>query len=103
MAQDTVKARYKTPTFQKTYEQMLALAANVESELYYKGKPHRGAGHRCAFWDGYAGVKRSANVIPGTPSAVCFQAGKVFAKTNPGIPFEDATWTPGVNRQGEKV
>lgn len=96
------RPRYKTATFQKTYEAILAAAADPKSELYYNGKPHRGAGHRCAFWDGYAGVK-SANVIPNTPSAVCYQAGKTFAKTHPGIAKEDATWTPGVTRQGEKA
>lgn len=97
------KARYKTPSFQKTYEAMLAAAQNPSSELYYNGRPHRGAGHRTAFWDGYAGVEHSANVVPGTLSAVCFAAGKTFAKTKPGIRQEDAVWTPGVTRQGESI
>lgn len=92
---------YKTPSFQKIYDAMLAAAADKSSELYYQGKPNRGAGHRTAFWDGYAGVEKSANVIPGTASAVCFAAGKAFAKTNPGIPVADAVWTPGVTRQSE--
>lgn len=96
------KPRYKTQSFQKLYAAILLLAADKTSEMYLpSGKPHRGAGHRCAFWDGYAGVK-SANSVPGTMSSVAYQAGKVFAKTNPGIPIEDATWTPGFNRQGEK-
>lgn len=94
------KPRYKTPDFQRLYDGMLAAAADPSSELYYNGLPHRGAGHRTAFWDGYAGVTRSANVVPGTQSAVCYYAGKTFAKTNPGIRFEDAVWTPGVTRQG---
>jgi len=81
---------------------MLTAAQDKSSELYYNGKPHRGAGHRTAFWDGYAGLTQTANVIPGTPSAVCFAAGKAFAKTHPGIPVEDAVWTPGVSRQGAK-
>jgi hypothetical protein len=98
----TEQARYKTRSFQKLYEAMLLAAADKGSELYYLGRPHRGAGHRSAFWDGYAGLGRTANVIPGTPSAVCFQAGKEFARTNPGIAIEEATWTPGVTRQGEK-
>lgn len=93
--------KYKTPSFQKAYDAMLAAAADKSSEMYYQGKPHRGAGHRTAFWDGYAGVAKSANVIPGTLSAVCFAAGKSFAKTNPGIPVEDAVWTVGVTRQSE--
>lgn len=92
--------RYKTPSFQKTYDAMLSEAADTSSELYYQGKPHRGAGHRTAFWDGYAGVEKSANVLPGTLSAVCFAAGKAFAKSNPGIAAVDAVWTPGITRQG---
>lgn len=95
------KPRYKDAKKQRFYEALLASAADLTSELYYKGRPHRGAGHRTAFWDGYAGLTRSANVIPGTLSAVAFAAGKQFAKTNPGIAKEEAVWTPGVTRQGE--
>ena len=79
---------------------MLAAAKDSSSELYYEGRPHRGAGHRTAFWDGYAGLKRSANVVPGTLSEVCYQAGRAIAITNPGIPFEEAVWTPGITKQG---
>lgn len=92
--------RYKTPSFQATYDAMLSAARDQSSELYHDGKPHRGAGHRAAFWDGYGGLAKTANVIPGTLSAVCYAAGKEFARTNPGIAFEDAVWTPGVTRQG---
>lgn len=97
------KVRYKTPSFQKTYDAMLAAAQNPAGELYYDGRPHRGSGHRTAFWDGYAGLEHSANVVPGTLSAVCFAAGKAFAKTNPGINPKDAVWTPNVTRQGESI
>lgn len=93
--------RYKTPSFQATYDAMLAAARDASSELYFNGKPHRGAGHRAAFWDGYGGLAKSANVIPGTLSAVCFAAGREFAKTHPGIAVADAVWTPGVTRQGD--
>lgn len=93
--------KYKTPSFQKAFEAMLIAAADKSSEMYHQGKPHRGASHRASFWDGYAGVKKSANVIPGTLSAVCFAAGKEFAKSNPGIPVDDAVWTVGVTSQGE--
>ena len=92
--------RYKTLSFQQTYAAMLAAARDTSSELYRDGKPHRGAGHRTAFWDGYAGLAKTAHVVPGTLSAVCFAAGKKFAKSNPGIAVEDAVWTPGVTRQG---
>lgn len=96
------KPRYQTKSFQTTYDAILLAAADPASEMYYAGKPHRGAGHRASFWDGYAGLARSANVIPGTLSAVCYAAGKAFAKKNPGIPIEDALWTPGVTRQGRQ-
>ena len=95
-----VVPRYKTPSFQKTYDAMLAAAKDMSSELYHGGKPHRGAAHRAAFWDGYGGLVKTANVVPGTLSAVCFAAGKTFAKSNPGIAVEDAVWTAGVTRQG---
>lgn len=95
------KSRYRDAKKQRFYVALLALAADVTSELYHKGRPHRGAGHRTAFWDGYAGLTRTANVIPGTLSAVAFAAGKQFAKTNPGIAKEEAVWTPSVTRQGE--
>jgi hypothetical protein len=93
--------KYNSLTFQKLYDSLLEMASNPMSELYYNGLPHRGAAHRCAFWDGYAGVKKSANVIPGTLSAVSFAAGKAYFKINPEIAVADAVWTPGVTRQGE--
>jgi hypothetical protein len=79
---------------------MLAAARDASSELYHDGKPQRGAGHRAAFWDGYGGLAKTANVIPGTLSAVCYAAGNEFARANPGIAVVDAVWTPGVTRQG---
>ena len=79
-------ARYKNVHLQGMYDTMLSLAADKASELYHEGEPRRGAGHRAAFWDGYSGKfdfsgpKRSAHVIPGTPSAACFMAGREFAR-----------------------
>lgn len=78
--------RYKDARMQAFYETMLTLADDLVSELYLDGQPRRGAGHRCAFWDGYSGnftytgPKRSAHVIPGTLSAACFMAGREFAR-----------------------
>ncbi len=95
--------RYKDAQKQRLYVALLEAANDTSSEMYYGGRPHRGAGHRTAFWDGYAGVARSANVVPGTLSAVAYAAGKAFAKTNPGIAKEEAVWTPGVTRQGERT
>jgi hypothetical protein len=79
-------ARYKNPQLQALYDNMLALAEEKTSELYWEGEPRRGAGHRAAFWDGvsgkfdFTGTKRSAHVIPNTLSAVCFMAGREFAR-----------------------
>jgi hypothetical protein len=71
---------YKNPQFQHLYNTMLILAADKTSELYLPdGTPHRGAGHRCAFWDGVKGG-RSAHAIPGTMSMVCHSAGVDWAK-----------------------
>lgn len=94
--------RYKTPSFQKMYDAMLAAAQDPSSELYSNGLPHRGAGHRCAFWDGYGGVRSPMNA-PMTLSSVCYQAGKAFKKINPAIAHENAVWITGINRQGEKL
>lgn len=73
-------ARYKDPSQQALYDSLLKLAEDKTSELYWEGNPRRGPGIRCAFWDGFVGLKRSANVIPGTMSAACFMAGKEYAK-----------------------
>lgn len=78
----TVKpaTRYKNPSMQKVYDACLMLAADPASELYLSnGGQRTGAIHRCAFWDGYNGITRSAHVIPGTLSSAAYQAGKTFA------------------------
>lgn len=50
MKPSSSKQKYKTPSFQKMYDAMLAAAKDPASELYYHGRPHRGAGHRVAFF-----------------------------------------------------
>lgn len=77
--------RYKTISFQQTYDALLAAARDTSSELFYDGKSHRGAAHCAAFWDGYLGLSKTANVVPETLIAVCFAAWEQVAKTNPGI------------------
>jgi hypothetical protein len=78
--------RYKNAQLQALYDNLLVLAEDISSELYWEGEPRRGAGHRAAFWDGasgkfdFTGPKRSAHVVPGTLSAVCFMAGREFAR-----------------------
>ncbi len=81
-----VMAKYKDRRLQELYDNMLLLAEDKTSEMYWEGEPRRGAGHRAAFWDGFSGKftfsgpKRSAHVVPGTMSAVCFMAGRHFAR-----------------------
>lgn len=94
--------RYKTKSFQAMYDAMLAAAQNPASELYYKGRPHRGAGHRVAFWDGYASLHSPMNG-PRTLGSVCYQAGKAYKKINPDIATEEAAWISKINKQGEKM
>lgn len=77
-------ARPKNPKLADIYDRMLAAAADPKSELWYNGKPHRGASHRSSFWDGYIGKRSSLN-IPGTLTSACYRAGQQFAKIRPGI------------------
>jgi hypothetical protein len=72
--------RSKEPSLVKMYEACLKLADDPTSEMYHEGFQRTGSGIRCAFWDGYNGMTRSAHVIPGTLSAACFAAGKDFRK-----------------------
>lgn len=74
------KVRYQNKQMQHVYETMLRLASDCTSELYWKGQPRRGASHRCAFWDGFDGLKRTPSAIPGTLSWACYQAGKTWAR-----------------------
>ena len=54
--------------------------------LLIDGGQHRGASHRCAFWDGFSrkfdltGPKRSSQVVPNTLTAACFMAGREWAR-----------------------
>lgn len=73
-------SRYKNQQLQALYDKMLLLAEDKTSELYRRGEPRRGAWLRAAFWDGFSGMKRSAHNVPGTLSAVCFMAGREFAR-----------------------
>lgn len=74
--------RYKNKAMQGLYDCLLQLAADKTSELYYKGKPHRGAAHRCAFWDGFDGKPRSPQALPRTMGWACFMAGRKFARVS---------------------
>lgn len=68
--------RFKNPKLRECYDLAIKLHADPTSEFYYNGEPRRGAAHRCAFWDGYIGLERSASSIPGTMSWAFFRAGQ---------------------------
>jgi hypothetical protein len=71
--------RYKVASMQRIYDAMREAAKNPASEIYLAdGSQHRGAMHRCAFWDGFNGMKRSPHAAPGTLSQACFMAGRDF-------------------------
>lgn len=70
--------RYKDRNLQRLYDGMLALAADPESELYWKGRQRTGASHRCAFWNGYNGTGREPGRM--TLAWICWQAGREWAK-----------------------
>ena len=92
--------RYRNPSLERIYQTMLQLAADPASEMYREGRQHRGAGHRASFWDGFSGrftfsgKGRSAHVIPGTPSAACFMAGREFARRQKRAGAETPSGTP---------
>lgn len=75
-----IPLRYKTHPMQKMFSAMLQLAYNPKSELYYNGKQHRGAQHRCAFWDAFNGTPSLYAKERGTLAAACWAAGKEWAK-----------------------
>ena len=70
--------KYKTRQFQAFYDSIRKLAADRSSEFWYNGEPHRGAGHRCSYWDGRSCLKRHARAR--TFSDVAYQAGLDDAK-----------------------
>lgn len=70
---------FKQRDLARVYDVMLALARNPESELYHEGKPRRGASHRCAFWDGFNGL-RPGYIPRGTMAWACLRAGEAWAK-----------------------
>lgn len=77
----STKPRYQDRSMERVYRTMLALAADRTSELYLKnGGPRRGAGARCAFWDGFNALKRTPHAAPNTMGWACYQAGKTFAR-----------------------
>lgn len=66
---------YKDRFMQRVYDTARLMATNGDF-LQPDGSPRRTTPLAAAFWDGYNGLKRSANAVPGTPSYACYVAGK---------------------------
>lgn len=43
-------------SMKKMYDACRSFGADKNSSFYIQGKPHRGAGHRCAYWNGRNGL-----------------------------------------------
>lgn len=50
-----MRKRFKDKARQAAYEIARRLGADKSSTFYVDGRPHRGAGHRCAYWDAREG------------------------------------------------
>ena len=74
----SIRNPFKDQSLHATFDG--AIEAFRAGKYHYKGAPWRGAGHRCAFWDGYNGVKPSAQAIPGTFSWAFYRAGEAVRK-----------------------
>jgi hypothetical protein len=48
---------FKDKGLQKSYEMARKSGADKSSTFYIEGRPHRGAGHRVAYWNGRNGIK----------------------------------------------
>lgn len=72
---------FRTPELRRAFDTMLAAAYDRASELYLRdGSQHRGALHRCAFWDGYNGLSATPHAVPGALTWACYRAGQRFAR-----------------------
>jgi hypothetical protein len=80
-----MKTPFRTRELATMYENCIRLASDNATEFYYGGLPgprwpRRGAGHRCAFWDGYQGVKSLYSRSQGSYGYAAYRAGADFAK-----------------------
>lgn len=67
-------AVFKDQSRQKMYETCRALAADTNSTFYVDGRPHRGASHRAAYWNGRAG--KPSSMPRNSLGYACWKAGK---------------------------
>lgn len=76
-----IRNPFKQRDFARIFDALIAAASNPKSELYHPdGRQRTGAMQRCAFWDGFNGVKRTAHASPGTLAWPCYRAGQAWAK-----------------------
>ena len=74
--------RFKDPLLRRAFDDCVTGFNDLESEFYFEGEQHRGALHRCAFWDGFNGLDPSPHGdVRGTPAYACRRAGEQCAKT----------------------
>lgn len=77
----TIRNPYRNKMQRAAFDSCIALYRDRASEFWHNDQPRRGAGHRCAFWDGVAGIERSAHM--GDPSSfarACWRAGREIAR-----------------------
>lgn len=68
MGTTPMRKRFKHPNKQAAYELARRMGNDTSSTFYVDGKPHEGAGHRCAYWKGRRGEPTSY----ADPSIVAF-------------------------------
>lgn len=82
--------RFRDADRQKAYEQARRSGADASSTYYHQGKPHRGAGHRCAYWDAREG-KPSTYSDPSIAAYPYWRAGADDRTEIDGLP-KPITW-----------
>jgi len=76
-----IRNPFKNRHLARIFDDVLVCARNPKSELYHPdGRQRTGALQRCAFWDGFNGVARSAHASPGTLAWACYRAGQAYRK-----------------------
>jgi hypothetical protein len=80
-----VRNPFRIREFAVMFDKCIELASDNGSEYYYGSLPgpkwpRRGAGHRCAFWDGYFGIRSLYSRSQGTYGYAAYRAGVEFRK-----------------------
>lgn len=82
----TARRKYKTHMLEIAYRSCRTLAANCKSSFWLSGLPHRGAGHRAAYWDGRSGVRTTMRRAK-TIQDAAYRAGQDDAKARGAIKY----------------